>query len=198
MAFHKVDKSEWWGGVVWNVARESIQWYSWVHTVMTVEEMWTLCHVGPPLWSVVRVSRFDSQRYQIFWEVVGLERGLLSLVSTTEELLGRKCSGPGLENRDYGCRDPPRWPRNTLYPQKLILTLPTSRGCMVGIVHSLTKARELLLFCHVANIMSAMMKKKMPVTTVACNMTYGQIQVLSSHIFHLLASLTYICWFTRF
>jgi hypothetical protein len=33
---------------------------------------------------------------------VGLERGALSLVSTPEELLGRKRSGPGLENRDYG------------------------------------------------------------------------------------------------
>jgi hypothetical protein len=39
---------------------------------------------------------FDSRRYQIFWEVVGLERGPLSLVSTTEELLGRKSSGFGL------------------------------------------------------------------------------------------------------
>jgi hypothetical protein len=35
---------------------------------------------------------------------VGLERGPLSLVSTTEELLGRKSSGSGLEIRDYGHR----------------------------------------------------------------------------------------------
>jgi hypothetical protein len=34
------------------------------------------------------------------WEAVGLERGPLSLVRTTEELLGRKSSGSGLENRD--------------------------------------------------------------------------------------------------
>jgi hypothetical protein len=33
---------------------------------------------------------------------VGLERGLLSLVRTTEELLGKKSSGSGLENREYG------------------------------------------------------------------------------------------------
>jgi hypothetical protein len=39
---------------------------------------------------------------------VGLERGPLKLVSTTEELLGRKCSGSGLEIREYGRRDPPR------------------------------------------------------------------------------------------
>jgi hypothetical protein len=30
---------------------------------------------------------FDSLRYQIFWEVVGLERGPLSLVRIIEELL---------------------------------------------------------------------------------------------------------------
>jgi hypothetical protein len=35
---------------------------------------------------------------------VGLERGPLSLVTTTEELLERKCSGSGLENRDHGRR----------------------------------------------------------------------------------------------
>jgi hypothetical protein len=32
---------------------------------------------------------------------MGLERGPLSLVSTTEELLERKNSGSGLENRDF-------------------------------------------------------------------------------------------------
>jgi hypothetical protein len=46
--------------------------------------------------------------YQIFSEVVGLERGSLSLVSTIEELLGRKSSGSGLENLEYGRRDPSR------------------------------------------------------------------------------------------
>jgi hypothetical protein len=36
---------------------------------------------------------FDSRQYQIFWQVVGLKRDPLSLVSTIEELLGRKSSG---------------------------------------------------------------------------------------------------------
>jgi hypothetical protein len=40
---------------------------------------------------------FDSRHYEILWEVVGLERGSLSFVSTTEEVLGWKCSGSGLE-----------------------------------------------------------------------------------------------------
>jgi hypothetical protein len=33
---------------------------------------------------------FESRRYQISWEVVGLEQGPLSLVSTIEELLEKK------------------------------------------------------------------------------------------------------------
>jgi hypothetical protein len=55
---------------------------------------------------------FDSRRYQIFWEVVGMERGPLSLVSTIEELLGRKSSGSGLKIREYGRRDPSHWLRD--------------------------------------------------------------------------------------
>jgi hypothetical protein len=85
---------------------------------------------------------FDSQRYKIFWEVEGLERGPLSLVSTIEELLGRKSSGSGLEIRDYGRRDPSQWPRGTLYPQKLALTSPTSSRLSVCIVRSRTQATE--------------------------------------------------------
>jgi hypothetical protein len=46
-----------------------------------------------------------------------LKRGPLSLMSTIEELLDRKISGSGLENREYGRRDPSRWPRGTLYTQ---------------------------------------------------------------------------------
>jgi hypothetical protein len=34
-----------------------------------------------------RGPEFDSQLYQVFWEVVSLERGPLSLVRITEELL---------------------------------------------------------------------------------------------------------------
>jgi hypothetical protein len=89
---------------------------------------------------------FDSWRYQIFWEVVGLERGPLSLVRITEELFGRNSSGSGLENQEYGRGDPLRWPRNTLYPQKLPLTSPISGGHSVGIVRLRTKATEFLLF----------------------------------------------------
>jgi hypothetical protein len=66
-------------------------------------------------------SGFHSRGYQIFWEVVGLEWGSLSLVSKIEELIGRNSSGSGLENREYGSGDPLHWARDTLYPQKLAL-----------------------------------------------------------------------------
>jgi hypothetical protein len=42
----------------------------------------------------------DSRRYQIFWEVVGLERGPLSRMRIIEELLEWKSSGSGLGNRN--------------------------------------------------------------------------------------------------
>jgi hypothetical protein len=73
---------------------------------------------------------------------VGQERGPLSLVSTIEELLERKSSVSGLENRDYGRRYPSILPLANLYLQKLVLTSPTSGGRSVGIVRSRTQATE--------------------------------------------------------
>jgi hypothetical protein len=88
----------------------------------------------PPLWSTgqsfwlqIQRSRFDSQRYQILWEVVGLERGPLSLASTTEELLERKSSGFGLENREYDHRDSSYWPRGTPLRAKVGTNLADKR-----------------------------------------------------------------------
>jgi hypothetical protein len=75
-----------------------------------------ICYIEegrPPLWSSghsswlqIQRSGFDFRRYEIFWEAVGLERGPLSLVSTTEELLERKSSGSGpeTENMAVGIR----------------------------------------------------------------------------------------------
>jgi hypothetical protein len=104
---------------------------------------------GPPLWSSVQSfwlqiqrSGFDSGRYQIFWEEAGLERGPLSLVNTTEELLGRKSSGSDLEIREYSRSELSRWPRDTLYPQKLALALPTNGGSSFGIVSSRTQVTK--------------------------------------------------------
>jgi hypothetical protein len=88
-------------------------------------------------------------RVQIFWEVMGLERGPISLMSTTEDLLERKSSGSSLENLKYGLGDPLRSLHYTLYPQKFTLTSPTSRRRPVGIVRSRTKATEYLTCIYV-------------------------------------------------
>jgi hypothetical protein len=78
---------------------------------------------------------------------VGLERGPLSLVSTTtEELLERKSSGSGLENRDCGIEGIRRTDFATpLSSQKLSLSSPTSGGLSAGIVRSRTKVTEFFL-----------------------------------------------------
>jgi hypothetical protein len=72
--------------------------------------------------------------------------GLVGLVSTTEELLGRKSSGSGIENQEYGRWDPLCWPRNTLSPQTLALTSPpTTRGRSVDTVRSGIQTTEFSL-----------------------------------------------------
>jgi hypothetical protein len=90
------------------------------------------------VWSSGQSSRlhiqrcgFDSRCYQIFWEVVGLERGSLSLVNTIEELLENKSSGSGKEIRDYGRRESVTLTTWHHLPQKLALTSPTSGGSSV-------------------------------------------------------------------
>jgi hypothetical protein len=89
----------------------------------------------PPLWSSgqsswlkIQRSGFDSRRYQIFWEVVGLEWDPLSLMSTNEELLERKSSSSGLENREYNHRECHADHMAPSICKRLALTSPTSSG----------------------------------------------------------------------
>jgi hypothetical protein len=103
---------------------------------------------------VVKVSRyrsrgpgFDSRHNHISWEVVGLEQGPLSLLSTIEELLRRTNSCSCLGNLVYGRGDLLSWPRSTLYPQKLALSSLTSGGRSVGIVRSSTKGHAVKDVC---------------------------------------------------
>jgi hypothetical protein len=78
---------------------------NWIYICLE-ESRPPLWYSGQSSWPQIRRPGFDSRRYQIFWEVVELERSLLSLVSTIEELLGRNSSGSELETRDYGRRGP--------------------------------------------------------------------------------------------
>jgi hypothetical protein len=114
------------------------------------------CNLSSSIWKdrfcipVIRVPGYRSRgsgsiprRYQILWEVADLERGQLSLVSTIEELLERKSSGSGLENRDYADY------ASSLYPQQLVLTSPTSGGRSFGTILSRTQATNDFFFCSV-------------------------------------------------
>jgi hypothetical protein len=86
-----------------------------------------------------------SRRYQIFWEVVGLQRSPFSLVSTIEELLGRKISGSSLENRETDVGN--RYADHVaLFIRKILeLTSSTSGGHSVGVVRSRTQATESII-----------------------------------------------------
>jgi hypothetical protein len=106
-----------------------------------------------------RGPSFDSWCYQIFWEVGGVKRGLRSLVSTNEELLGKNSGGSRLENRGYGRGDPLRWPCDTLYRQKLALTSLTNSCLSVSIVRLWTKAME---FVFVYGIWDAILYLHIP------------------------------------
>jgi hypothetical protein len=76
---------------------------SWLHNGNVLCSLWGtnsiyICYVDESRPEDQR-SWFDSRRYQIFCEVVGLERDPLSLMSTIEELLERKSSGSGRYSR---------------------------------------------------------------------------------------------------
>jgi hypothetical protein len=121
------------------------------HLLLELQSHIFLLHIfAQSSWLQFQRSGIDSRRNQIFWEVVDLERGPLSLVSSSEELLKRKSIGSGLESREYGRRDPSRWPRDTLYSQKLALTSSISGGRSVGIVHSWTLATEFSFSLHIS------------------------------------------------
>jgi hypothetical protein len=104
----------------------------------------------PPLWSngqrswlQIRRPGFDSRHYQK--KSSGSGTGSTQPREYNWVATWYKSSGSCLENRQYGRRDPSSWPRGTLYPPKLAITSPTNGGRSVGIVRSLTQAREFVM-----------------------------------------------------
>jgi hypothetical protein len=81
---------------------------------------------------------------QIFWEAAGLERGPLSLVRTTDELLE---AAPVKKTETINRGNPFRWPRDTLYPQKLALASPTIGGRSIWFARG-PKPRRLVLYIY--------------------------------------------------
>jgi hypothetical protein len=115
---------------------------------------------------VVRVPGYRSggpgfafRRYQIFWQVVGLERGPLEPRELGDfnakvgredifkspignESLHATSNDNGVKVVNFATSKNLTWPRDTLYPQKLAPTSPTSGGRSVGIIRSRTKTTE--------------------------------------------------------
>jgi hypothetical protein len=79
-------------------------------------------------------------------KVVGLERGPLSLVSTTEEILDRKVAASvyKTENTAIGIRHADHVAPSIR--KKLAITSPTSGGRSVGIVRSQTQTMEFYIY----------------------------------------------------
>jgi hypothetical protein len=107
---------------------------NWIYVCYIEESRPPLGSSSQSSWLQFQRPWFDSLRYQIFWEVVGLERGQLSPVTTIEELLWRESSGSGLEKRE-----------NAVGIHHADHVPPTSGGCSVGIVRSRTQVREFSL-----------------------------------------------------
>jgi hypothetical protein len=63
--------------------------FSFVGNYLRALPLWSS---GQSSWLQIQRPGFDSRHYHK--EVVGLERGALSLVSTTKELLDRKVAAP--------------------------------------------------------------------------------------------------------
>jgi hypothetical protein len=77
---------------------------------------------------------------------VGLERGPLSLASTTGELLGKeKSSGSGLENRNYDLGDPQGCLRDTPLSAKVGTNFADKRQWLGRIVRFWTEITEFSL-----------------------------------------------------
>jgi hypothetical protein len=113
--------------------------------------------VWSPLWSSVRVLGYRSGGPGSIpgttkKNVVGSGTGSTQPREYNWGATWKKSSGSCPENREYGRRDPSRWPRGTLYPQKLAITSPTSGGRLVSIVCSRTQTMEFSLVLCVCSM----------------------------------------------
>jgi hypothetical protein len=104
--------------------------------------------VRPPLWSSSQSSWLQIWRAGFRFptlpekKVVGLKRGTLSLVSTTEELLDRKVAAPVYKTENTAVVIGHADHMAPSIRKKLAITSPTSGGRSVGIVLLRTQTME--------------------------------------------------------
>jgi hypothetical protein len=70
---------------------------NWMYICYVEESRPSLWSSGQSFWLQFQRSGFDTRRYQIFWDVMGMERGATQPRESIEELLERKSSGSGIE-----------------------------------------------------------------------------------------------------
>jgi hypothetical protein len=114
------------------VLRKNITW-GWQRTGHWGDYLGLMGMKEPTLWSTGQSFWLQIQRFQVrfpalpdFLRSSGPGASPLSISSIIEELLGRNISCSGLEISKYDHGDPLSWPHDTLYPQMLVLTSPTS------------------------------------------------------------------------
>jgi hypothetical protein len=103
---------------------------------MTVYSRERLCGL------VVRVPGYRSRcpriRFPALPGFVGSSGSRTGPTQPREYNWGINSRGSGLEIQEYNREDPLRWPRDTICPQRLALSLPTGCCRSVDIVHSRT------------------------------------------------------------
>jgi hypothetical protein len=111
------------------------------------------CFLGPPLWSSgqsswlqIQRSGFDSQRYQIFWEIVGLERVNSASWVQLRGYLKENVVASVFKTEITSVGHPPHWLRDTPLSAKVGTNVADKRRSLGRYVCSQTQATE-FVFC---------------------------------------------------
>jgi hypothetical protein len=113
-------------------------------------------------------------------------------MSTIEELLGRKGSGSGQENREYGRRDPLRWLRDTPLPTKFGTNLP-NKPRSLGRYSLLADSGHGVFFVWVPRVLET--EKYVEPVPVSFYLSFFLSFFLSSKVVHCIICLLIMCTF---
>jgi hypothetical protein len=105
----------------------------------------------------------------------------LSLVSTNEQLLQRQSSGFRIESREYGRRNPSRWPNGTLYPQEVGTNLADKRRSH-GRCSSLADSSYRFIFFHLNEVSDGSSTRAIAAVNI-CRKTIISLKISQANIF---------------